>query len=64
MTSNFTPVDLPNLQKHAKITIRHNMPDGTGKRHLAKSLKKSLKRRKNIWRTNEYKYRRLSNQSK
>ena len=34
--------DLPN----EKGVVQYNMPEGTGKRHLAKALKKPLKRRK------------------
>ena len=37
-------VDLPNQKRRGPI--QYNMPEGTGKRHLAKALKKPFKRRK------------------
>ena len=39
-------VDIPSYAKSGSIGIQYNMPPGTGKRHLAKALKKPLKRRK------------------
>jgi hypothetical protein len=36
--------DLPNQK--GKSFLQYNMPEGAGKRHLAKALKKPLKRRK------------------
>jgi hypothetical protein len=39
-------VDIPSYIKSGSIGIQYNMPPGTGKRHLAKALKKPLKRRK------------------
>jgi len=40
-------VDIPNLAKKRGMgPMQYNMPEGTGKRHLAKALKKPLKRRK------------------
>jgi hypothetical protein len=39
--------DIPNLTKKRGMgSLQYNMPEGTGKRHLAKALKKPLKRRK------------------
>tara|TARA_R110002126_G_scaffold39519_2_gene117273 strand:- start:2644 stop:2931 length:288 start_codon:yes stop_codon:yes gene_type:complete len=41
-------VDIPNLTKKKGMgSMQYNMPEGTGKRHLAKAFKKPLKRRKN-----------------
>ena len=39
-----TLVDLPNQKRTGPM--QYNMSEGTGKRHLAKALKKPLKRRK------------------
>ena len=43
-TPRATLVDLPNQKGMGPM--QYNMPEGTGKRHLAKALKKPLKRRK------------------
>ena len=39
-------VDIPSYMKSKSVGMQYNMPPGTGKRHLAKALKKPLKRRK------------------
>jgi len=40
-------VDIPNLTKKRGMgSLQYNMPEGKGKRYLAKALKKALKRRK------------------
>ena len=45
-TPRATLVDLPNQKTKRMGPITYNLPAGTGKRHLAKALKKPLKRRK------------------
>ena len=43
-TPKATLVDLP--KQKGKRIMQYNMPEGTGKRHIAKAFKKPLKRRK------------------